>query len=251
MRFTGLLLFMVLVGTPQAHATNPDSLKSEARRAALLSIWHYGAFIRSGDVSDLANGVSADAHVSALLDRVAGLDPNMIPPRSALDSVRACLTALLYADPKRSLSARDEKAEGSKYALRTCLASYERFVWQAMAPDSSPEFSEIPDVGDPPFDVAPTPLPDHSPQPACPENMRGMYTRGKVVVQVYVDRNGDLRRWRILKAEPRGMGFEEEVLKVIERWQFTPAIYQGNHMPAWVAVPFVIRPDMGDQPPER
>ncbi|MDD5088653.1 MAG: energy transducer TonB [bacterium] len=89
-----------------------------------------------------------------------------------------------------------------------------------------------------PFEVAPQPLPDFSPQPDFPELAKQAGVAGKVIVQVYVDKSGNVKKWKIAKADPKGLGFEDEVEKVITKWRFTPAIQQGNPVGVWVAVPF-------------
>jgi periplasmic protein TonB len=97
----------------------------------------------------------------------------------------------------------------------------------------------IPDYGTfTPFEVAPQPLPASSPQPDFPELAKTAGVTGKVVVQVYVDKKGEVKKWKIVKVDPKGLGFEEEVEKVITKWKFTPAIQQGNPVGVWVAVPF-------------
>jgi TonB family protein len=99
--------------------------------------------------------------------------------------------------------------------------------------------NEIPAMGTfTPFEVPPQPLPDFSKQPDFPELAKTAGVTGKVVVQVYVDKKGDVKKWQIVKVEPKGLGFEDEVLKVIPKWRFTPAIQQGNPVGVWVAVPF-------------
>lgn len=89
-----------------------------------------------------------------------------------------------------------------------------------------------------PFEVAPTPLPDFSPQPEFPEIAKISKTPGKVVVQVYVDKKGDVKKWKIVSEKPPQLGFGEEVEKIITRWKFTPAIQQGNPVGVWIAIPF-------------
>jgi periplasmic protein TonB len=97
----------------------------------------------------------------------------------------------------------------------------------------------IPDMGTfTPFEVAPQPLPDFSPQPEFPELAKTAGVPGKVVVQVYVDKKGEVKKWKIVKVDPKGLGFEDEVEKVMTKWKFTPAIQQGNPVGVWVAVPF-------------
>ncbi|RPH96355.1 energy transducer TonB [candidate division KSB1 bacterium] len=101
---------------------------------------------------------------------------------------------------------------------------------------------DIPDMGKfIPFEVAPQPLPDFSPQPAFPELAKTAGVTGKVVVQVYVDKRGEVKKWKIVKVDPKGLGFEDEVEKIITKWKFTPAIQQGNPVGVWVAVPFTFK----------
>jgi TonB family protein len=61
--------------------------------------------------------------------------------------------------------------------------------------------------------------------------------KGKVVIKVFVDKKGDVRKWEIMKATPPGLGFEEEAIKAIQKWKFTPAIQQNSPVGVWVAIP--------------
>jgi TonB family protein len=54
---------------------------------------------------------------------------------------------------------------------------------------------------------------------------------------LFVDVKGDVRRFHIVKADPRDVGFEDEVLKVIPRWKFTPALQQQRPVGVWVTIP--------------
>jgi TonB family protein len=100
----------------------------------------------------------------------------------------------------------------------------------------------IPDMGVfVPFEVPPQPLPDFSPQPEFPELAKTAGVTGKVIVQVYVDKRGEVKKWKVVKEDPKDLGFGEEVEKVIKKWKFTPAIQQGNPVGVWVAVPFTFK----------
>jgi len=100
----------------------------------------------------------------------------------------------------------------------------------------------IPDMGVfVPFEVPPQPLDDFSPQPEFPELAKTAGVTGKVIVQVYVDKRGEVKKWKVVKEDPRDLGFGEEVEKVIKKWKFTPAIQQGNPVGVWVAVPFTFK----------
>jgi TonB family protein len=98
---------------------------------------------------------------------------------------------------------------------------------------------EIPDAGVfTPFEVAPQPLPDFMPQPEYPELAKAASMTGKVICQVYVDKKGEVKKYKIVSAKPENLGFEDEVKKVIMRWKFTPAIQQGNPVGVWISIPF-------------
>jgi protein TonB len=87
-----------------------------------------------------------------------------------------------------------------------------------------------------PYEVAPAPI--VNPSPEYPEMAKTAGVKGKVVVKIYVDKKGDVRQWEIMAAKPAGLGFEEEVIKVIQKWKFTPAIQQNNPVGVWIAIPF-------------
>jgi protein TonB len=88
-----------------------------------------------------------------------------------------------------------------------------------------------------PFEFPPAAL-DINPSPAYPEMARISGMSGKVVLNVYVDKHGDVRKWELLNEDPRGLGFADEVLKVIPKWKFTPAIQQKSPVGVWVSIPF-------------
>ena len=89
-----------------------------------------------------------------------------------------------------------------------------------------------------PFEVAPQPLPDFSPHPEMPEMARIAKMTGKVIIQVYVDKKGEVKKYKIVKEEPKELGFGEAVEKVISKWKFTPAVQQGHPVGVWIAIPF-------------
>lgn len=87
-----------------------------------------------------------------------------------------------------------------------------------------------------PYEVEPVPI--VSPKPEYPEMAKTAGVKGKVWVKIYVDKKGEVRKWEIMKAKPAGLGFEEEVIKVIQKWKFTPAIQQDKPVGVWIAIPF-------------
>jgi TonB family protein len=87
-------------------------------------------------------------------------------------------------------------------------------------------------------EIDPQIIPDLCPAPDFPELAQIAGLNGKVIVKVWVDRFGDIRKWKIIQASPTGFGFEDEVLKVIPNWKFTPAVQQSRAVGVWVAIPF-------------
>jgi TonB family protein len=88
-----------------------------------------------------------------------------------------------------------------------------------------------------PFEIGPQAV-SGCPQPAYPDLAKTAKLPGKVTIQVFVDKTGNVKKWQVVKADPKGLGFEQEVEKVIGRWKFTPALQQGSPVGVWVAIPF-------------
>jgi periplasmic protein TonB len=88
-----------------------------------------------------------------------------------------------------------------------------------------------------PVEVYPQAL-STNPQPAYPDIAKRAGVDGTVFAQVYVDRHGDVRKFQVVRVNPRQLGFDDEVLLVIPKWKFTPAIQQGQPIGVWVTIPF-------------
>jgi TonB family protein len=117
-----------------------------------------------------------------------------------------------------------------------------------IAPDAST--SLVPGVNIPFVDpwppdlsrIYPQPLAGNT-EPAFPDSavMAGV-TQGKVIVQVLVDKHGDVKKWQFARVDPPSLGFQEEVDKVIPLWKFSPAIQNGQPVGSLVAIPFKFKP---------
>ena len=81
----------------------------------------------------------------------------------------------------------------------------------------------------------PVPSPSN-PMPAYPYDARSAGTQGKVIVRVLVDEYGFVIKSRILQSDKN---FDDEVLKVIGKWKFTPAKSRsGSATEKWLDIPF-------------
>jgi TonB family protein len=78
------------------------------------------------------------------------------------------------------------------------------------------------------------------PQPVAPADAEDL--AAKVSVMVLIDEHGIVRSWRVLTAEPAGLGFEDAVGEAICQWRFHPALKQGMPVAIWIAIPFRFRP---------
>jgi len=72
-------------------------------------------------------------------------------------------------------------------------------------------------------------------EPIYPEIARSAEVGGKVVVQFFVDKKGNVKNAKAVKADPKGLGFEEAAVEAIMQWKFTPALQRENPVGVWVA----------------
>lgn len=72
--------------------------------------------------------------------------------------------------------------------------------------------------------------------PAFPAMAMQAGVGGKFTVQFYVDKNGDVKKAKAVKASPESLGFEQEAEKAVMQWKFTPAIQRENTVGVWVAL---------------
>ena len=104
--------------------------------------------------------------------------------------------------------------------------------------EDQPIGDEIPRFEDfVPVEEMPQPLQDFYKQPDYPRMARQAGVNGRVIVQIYVDKTGRVKKHNIVSAKPDNLGFQEEVEKVIDDWRFTPAIQSGKTIGVWVELP--------------
>ncbi len=153
------------------------------------------------------------------------LPPDAVIPIAAPDDPIIENPVLSQAQLKISLGATDEPYEGG---------------W-----DEVPIIEEDPDVIPKPYqyiaiEFEPLAL-NNNPLPAYPRNIGDAGIQGRVVARAYVDKNGNIRDYIIIAVKPEGLGFEDEVKKVIMKWKFTPAFQNHKPIGVWVDIPFVFK----------
>jgi len=84
------------------------------------------------------------------------------------------------------------------------------------------------------------PVPIQKVDPEFPPAARRLGDAGKVVVKFLVKADGSVIRVSILEANPEGL-FDQSALDAIGKWRFTPGIYHGNAVAAWVILPVHFR----------
>ena len=60
-------------------------------------------------------------------------------------------------------------------------------------------------------------------QPKFPEKAKRMGVSGYVKVLIVIDVNGDVAQAQVLTQDPAGYGFDNEALKAVRQWKFSPA----------------------------
>jgi len=100
--------------------------------------------------------------------------------------------------------------------------------------EALPSDEEIPDAGIfIPYEQAPKLV--KRVDPKYPPMAQSAAVGGKVVVQFYVDKHGDVKKAKAVKASPTGLGFEEAACQAVLQWKFTPALQRENPIGVWVA----------------
>lgn len=79
-----------------------------------------------------------------------------------------------------------------------------------------------------------------------PENALELRLEGVVIVQAYVDENGNVQQTCILKGMP-GTGFDEAAQNALKKTRFKPAKSDGEVVSTWISVPIHFR--LGHPPP--
>jgi TonB family protein len=191
--------------------------------------------------------------------RVIYLDPsNLGPPPSLSGEENA--PSLKIAQPKLAPPAaaipkpvaEDVAPEEPQIATQTELTNILNSQVDSLAMGGSgenidikqaiPQEDEIPDAGTfTAYEQAPQIV--KRTQPNYPSMAQAASVEGKVVVQFYVDKKGDVKKAKAVKATPPGLGFEEEAVNAVMQWKFTPALQRENPVGVWVAytINFTVR----------
>lgn len=73
--------------------------------------------------------------------------------------------------------------------------------------------------------------------PQFPSRARKRGVHGFVKMSVFVNQNGSVEKVRILDAAPRGV-FEDAAEEAIRGWEFSPGVYEGKSVAAWITQTF-------------
>ncbi len=181
---------------------------------------------------------------ASILEKMKRLNPNQAPPKIARPKLAPPKVVVPIAVSEEQVPEEQPEVMKQEELVQAIVEEYGEEsleigegVELVLGDESAiPDYSEFI-----PFEVPPQPLPDFSPQPAFPEMAQRAGVSGKVTAQVYVDKKGEVKKWRIVQAKPENLGFEDEVEKILPKWRFTPAIQQGNPVGVWIAIPFNFR----------
>ncbi len=160
-------------------------------------------------------------------------------PKLAAPSVATRLVAVaedeVEADPMMMMTQQERLTSLTSSDVGLEIGADEQIIITDDDPDAIPSSEKFI-----PVEIFPQPL-DNNPMPAYPKNIGDVGIQGKVIVRAYVDKTGVIRDYKILQVKPEGLGFEDEVKKVVMRWKFTPAIQNKKPIGVWVDIPFVFR----------
>lgn len=216
---------------------NPEQIMDEAVTYALMSYDCYKPFFYSQGMLDLTDCIQSAEESLQRFSWLMTNYPGILPPKEDMEKIMQGLNFLETSQFLRNASTPD-----GRIASFTIILIQENRVKKAFG--LLPEKAEdtIPEVGTPtPFDVEARPFPSNL-QPVFPETAQNAgITTGKVIVQVYVDKEGEVKKWQIAEVNPKGLGFEEEVEKRIPYWRFSPALKGGKPVGVWVKFNFYFK----------
>jgi protein TonB len=72
-------------------------------------------------------------------------------------------------------------------------------------------------------------------KPGYPRLARDGGFTGKVIVQAFVDKNGEVRKAQAIKCDRPNMGFEDAAVKAAYKCRYRPAIQNGNPIGVWIS----------------
>jgi TonB family protein len=78
------------------------------------------------------------------------------------------------------------------------------------------------------------PRPIYTPEPEFSEQARRAKFQGIVVLQIVVNKKGDVVRVRLVRA--LGMGLDQNAMEGVERWRFAPAMRNGQPVPVAINI---------------
>jgi len=215
-------------------------------RGLAISLLIHSAVVASPYIAtlfkeDIPEPPSQVYDITTALKKLKQLDPSKAPPKIARPKLALPKVVVPIAVKEDEVPEEQPQMLKQEEIVETIVEDYGS---DSLAIDPNADLVITDDGGIPsydefiPFEVPPQPLEGYSPQPAFPEMAQRAGVSGKVTAQVYVDKKGEVKKWRIVQAKPADLGFEQEVEKILPKWKFTPAIQQGNPVGVWIAIPF-------------
>jgi len=97
---------------------------------------------------------------------------------------------------------------------------------------------EVDTVSTSAYDVAPWPLEGFCPSPEYPDLATRASVQGRVDAALHLRADGSVSSWRIVKEDPRQIGFREQVENVLSNWAFSPALKEDRAVESDVTLEF-------------
>jgi periplasmic protein TonB len=202
----------------------------------LIGAYHFGVYLASREIPPPSHVIYLDPSnlgpPPALGEDTAPAlniaQPKMAPPAAAIPKP----VAEEVAPEEPVIQTQEQLAQNLNAASDSLLGMAgggEDLKIEQAIPDEA-----IPDPGVfTPYEKAPQLV--KKVDPVFPDMAMKAGVPGKVTVQFYVDKNGDVKKAQAVKASPQGLGFEESAVAAVLQWKFTPALQRENPVGVWVA----------------
>lgn len=207
----------------------------------ILSVWLYKVItyeeideasrvIRIKTIADLG----APPSLAAKPPQIDIAKPEMAMPKVGIPTPVADEEV---ADEDVVIATRDELKEITAPAITTTSDAGQELVIDIPEEDYMPPADTF-------IAVEVEPVSVYEETPEYPRLARDGGFTGNVIVQAFVSKDGSVKKAQAVKCTRPGMGFEEAAVKAAYKWQWKPAIQNGNPIGVWVA--YTVKFELGD-----
>jgi protein TonB len=208
---------------------DPEADRRRLRLAVVAALLLHGLLFLASWPREAPQGAEAPAQKSLfVVRRYVYRPPEPPPPERVVERKR---TARTIPVPERLLE--EEPIREVERQLPIPEVDLPDLDWVEI-PETPEPVEEVPDGPIPVGGKVRAPVKIHAPEPRYPELARRNRVEGQVLLQAVIDREGRVKRVRVLQPQP--MGLSEAAVAAVEQWRFEPATLQGKPVEVYLSL---------------